>query len=330
MDTLTFINNIVSSLIWPVFLFLLLLHGDRLKQLLETFIETIGKRLKTANLKIMGQEVNLNLADIEKKLETDIRKLRIANETQRPIPYATKEEIDRVVAGIHTLELLDYPMENISDLVLLKCMGSYYYMIYDFDTSLKYFRNADRLIESQSVKEKLELYSSLGYLYVMRKDYLNANKYLTMASSIDNNFAWSDAGLGRIFRQTQPSTNNYESYFQSAIEKFKKGLGKEPLDYYSYFGLGYSYYWLGKLPEAIDYFTQAVQMNPNFALAYYNRAIARLKSAPSTEEQKNEVVKDLKEAIILNPRLKQFATEDEDLVSLRDHCCFQCLVLEKL
>jgi len=62
----------------------------------------------------------------------------------------------------------------------------------------------------------------------------------------------------------------FEQEYDRAIEAYKKAVKINPHSYPSYSGMGISYSWLGNFDEAAKSFTESININPNYSLAYVN------------------------------------------------------------
>lgn len=67
-------------------------------------------------------------------------------------------------------------------------------------------------------------------------------------------------------------------------------------DYLDYYEQGEFALRVGKLDRAVEQFTKSIQDNPNFFVAYHNRAIAY-----SRKGEYDKSIEDLKKAVQLNP-----------------------------
>jgi tetratricopeptide (TPR) repeat protein len=68
---------------------------------------------------------------------------------------------------------------------------------------------------------------------------------------------------------------------------------------------------LEKFDEAIATLGKGIEINPNFPVNFYNRACIY-----SLKGDKANAIKDLKQAITMNPDFKKSAVTDEDFKSL--------------
>ena len=143
MDTLTFVNNVAIALVWPAFLTFVILNTSKVKSFISSLLEPLTVRMETIELEVWGQKVKASRNSLEKKLQLDLKRLLQDDQISRPIPYASHAEIRKIVMGIHTLEMFDFPIETIEDLGILKCMGSYHFMTLDFEKAIKYYQIAN-------------------------------------------------------------------------------------------------------------------------------------------------------------------------------------------
>jgi len=89
------------------------------------------------------------------------------------------------------------------------------------------------------------------------KFYAEAKDYAEKSEYKDSAFLYK---VGRMYMKN----NSYER----AYEFFSKDLGNDPRNV---FGAGIAAKLIGKFPEAIDYLSRAISMNPNLYNAYYLR-----------------------------------------------------------
>jgi tetratricopeptide (TPR) repeat protein len=85
--------------------------------------------------------------------------------------------------------------------------------------------------------------------------------------------------------------------------------------------LGLAYIVLGDAKKAIEYYEQALKINPKDANACYNKACAC-----SLMDKKNEALADLKRAVELDPDYKEMAKNDNDFEKLWEERDFKNIV----
>lgn len=66
--------------------------------------------------------------------------------------------------------------------------------------------------------------------------------------------------------------NVYKRRYEWAVLDFTRLIQKNYIDYDILFGAGLAYYFMNETKKALDYFTQAIEKNPNHFEAYYFRA----------------------------------------------------------
>ncbi len=88
----------------------------------------------------------------------------------------------------------------------------------------------------------------------------------TLHDDPNNAAAYQHRGLIRSHSQED---------FTGAIEDFSQAIRLDPkAETYNYRGT--SYFWLGMHQKALEDYNQAIQLDPNLAIAYFNRAYAKL------------------------------------------------------
>ena len=101
-----------------------------------------------------------------------------------------------------------------------------------------------------------QTYWTLGYVYLMQKDYANAEKAVLQAVSIAPNFADGYGLLALI------SNNLGEA--ERAIDHVAKGMQLNPFYTWDYpYNLGRAYYTLGRYDDAIEVLERALERNEN-------------------------------------------------------------------
>lgn len=127
----------------------------------------------------------------------------------------------------------------------------------------------------------------------------NAEKYARKAVAMDDNnpqahtvlgqlyftnWNWEDAGeeLKRAIALNPSSAiahQNYSSYlmlqrkFAKSIAEIKKARDLDPLSIFIRTQVGWPYWYSGRYAEALQIWTDVVDLEPNFALAHYNRGL---------------------------------------------------------
>ncbi len=121
--------------------------------------------------------------------------------------------------------------------------------------------------------------------------------------------------LGSLYLQLQP-------HKKDAINHLNDALALDPDNALTYAHLGLAYYHLKSYTQAKKAFFAATQLNPKNAINHYNVACIH---AILGESQL--AIHKLKEALKLNPKLKEMAFKDQDLKSLHQDNDFKSLML---
>jgi tetratricopeptide (TPR) repeat protein len=160
----------------------------------------------------------------------------------------------------------------------------------------------------------------MGYEEDNKTNYVSAEQYYRESIKLNPNNAFVYTNLGNlVFR--------YNNNLDEAEFLYKKAIEIDAKDYIAYFNLGIL---LTKdkslFNEAELAYTKAIEINPNYAHAYFN--IACLRSISRKEENKDYAFKNLKMAIELDSKQKDFAKTDPDFDFIRDDPRFAEIVGE--
>lgn len=318
MDPLTLISNIVVALVWPSFLTIMLIRPEPLVKILSSITNSFSNN--KLELEVFGQKLNLNLNEIQRTLVVDLEEIIPIGKLRSPVPYVTYEEFNRIISRINTMKLLLFPIEKIDHLSILKCMGGYYYSIRDLPNAVKYYEKA-REISAQSGVLDQDIHSCLGFSYLSNKNFKLAEFYFKKIPFSDPIYPWGELGQGLCYLGIK--SGKTKTHLQTAEDQFEKQINDSPPDSWLHFGRGLSELFQKKYKESISSFDKAFEIDPQFFLACYNRAIAKLKSGYSNEDSCD----DLRIAINLNPIAKKRAIDDKDFISLRKERCYECLLV---
>ena len=323
LEIVKFFGKLLVELKWPIFLFILLWKANKVKEIISAF------KNMDIDMNLGGQKFKINSTKITSALDDRIHKLSIKTSKFKPFPHASREEYKGVVQIIRAMEFLGITSEKINNLAVLKCMGGYYFMVGNFDKALEYFLNAERQVEKKSNENgEVDIYTNLGYLYIVHKKYELAVTKFKKAKIIDQSSPWSELGIGDCYRLSGANSGIYEKYYDRAIAIFEKQINSNKLNYLANYGLALT--WRGKKEntKALDCFAEVTKLEPEFDVAYYMVAIMKLKIEPKDVDGAME---NMRRAINLNPELKNWvkkdAYEDEDLKPIREDKCFKCIVL---
>jgi len=130
--------------------------------------------------------------------------------------------------------------------------------------TLKGIRNFQKAIDVDN--DFFDAHLQLGMLYAGRKNKL-AVDYLNNALNIDPGNKEVTYYLALFYQET----NNYDK----AIQFYNAILDDDPDFYFALYNIGFiNLVYLKDFETAIDYFTQTVDINSEYADAYYNRGFA--------------------------------------------------------
>lgn len=104
--------------------------------------------------------------------------------------------------------------------------------------------------------ENYEVLNNIGVCLFMKKDYLNAMEFFHMSFYYNTNY--------------KIAIDNYNTaYYNYSAKNNKsmplKGLNENPLEYNS---MGWFYYYLGDMPNAIYYFKKSIKEDPDYQFSY--------------------------------------------------------------
>ncbi len=315
MDWLTFFSKIIPSVFWPITALILILKKDLLVDILKTF-----RRVK--KVKLAGQEIELHL-DLDKDLiQEAIENLPSDDFQYSIIPYVRLREVEEIVIQLETLKaLFNIRFCDIQNVSLLKLMAGYYYLKSDFEFSKKYYHQAEEMSRKKELNDEM-IYNGLGYSYFRLKDYPRAYRYFAKINEMNKKSPWGYLGLGIVKKTWKEDKTKWENHLKEAIELFQKAIENDPSSFINLFGESLAYIFLDDKKEALNILNNLIEKKPDFALAYYNRAVMNLELKSPTKE----VLSDLHTSVNLNPFLRNFAKADCDFDSIRDNSCYKCII----
>ncbi|MGB5219310.1 MAG: tetratricopeptide repeat protein [Smithella sp.] len=147
------------------------------------------------------------------------------------------------------------------------------------------------LIKSENIRKKILFPAGLGFLAIM-----------ALLSSQQCSY-WKNS-VTLFNHATQSIKNNYFAYdglgialieegkFEEAIESFSKAILIAPDYLVPYINRGNAYEKIGHNQKAIDDYNQAITMKPNYSVAYYDRGIVymKLRQYPIALEDFNKAI----------------------------------------
>jgi len=168
---------------------------------------------------------------------------------------------------------------------------------------------------AERFKEKApEAYASISLIYTKQGKLDEAIKMCEKAIEIAPTQIEGYAGLLGVYRAQDDVEKELEVHYTIA-EKFKEKLPE------AYVFISLIYTKLGNHDEAIKMCEKAIEINENYANAWYNRACVY-----SLKGDKQKALSDLKQAIELDKKYKEMAKSDEDVKALWDDTEFKKLV----
>lgn len=287
-------------------------------------IDILKSSSKGIELNIFGQQLKILPNEVEKEinlLEFDIEKIQPKGIGDGIIPYATDEEIEKVIKRMQVLEMIGLKIDAIEKIPVLKLMGSYYYMNEDFDKALSYYRVAEKISNAAQSKD-YSVFNAIGHVYLAYKDFDIACTFFEKVVELEPELPWGHQGIAEVYSAMEKDRDVIENYCNRAIGYFEKLISLKPMDYMAYFGLATTYRMLNNYEKAIENLNTVIKIRPAFAPAYYNKAIAVLIHTGDNDE----AIGCLRKAFVLNRNMKAFAIKDPDLEKLKQEKCYKCLI----
>jgi tetratricopeptide (TPR) repeat protein len=143
--------------------------------------------------------------------------------------------------------------------------------------------------------ESYELLNNIGVCYFQKKDYLNAMKYFHSAFVANTNY--------------KIAIDNYNIAYSNLISECKEisavslmGLDEKPVEYNS---IGWLYYYLDDIPDAVYYFKKSIKEDPEYQFSYislgfiyderrnYNTALQYLEKAEKIDDKNPDLLNNL-------------------------------------
>lgn len=166
---------------------------------------------------------------------------------------------DSITAAAKSLEL------NVNNAESHKLLGRDLSIIGRYDLATREFREALRLSPNSP-----EIHYNLGRVYAAQDDFLRAREELEKAIQLDSNYMEAYNALGFAMEALLDEAAALKNY-QAAIRLNEERHGKFDSPYVNLSGF---YNNQGKLDLAVEYANQALQLNPQSDLAYFQLAKA--------------------------------------------------------
>lgn len=126
------------------------------------------------------------------------------------------------------------------------------------------------------------------------------------------------AVIGNIYSERLENQKEALGYFRKA-----NILDAGNANYSNYIGI--SYFRMNDLDTALKHFNHALKLDPNDAVAFYNKACVF-----SRQGKSEKALKSLKKALEIDPSLQEEALRDSDFASLRDLSTFKDMTSQKI
>ena len=244
---------------------------------------------KRANYYYLNKEIDKGLADMQTaiKLQPDSSKYYVmlsdlyfakheTDLTEEALLKAISKDEDNNEARLKLAELQFYTRQyddcgkTIDEAVQRQPHNPKAYlikafMLKDLKDTVGYLRMLQLVIDQDS--REVKAYSELGYFYQQQNDPL-AISYYQNGLKVDPNNVDLHYNLGKMFQDMDK--------LEEAEQEYKKAIAIDSAHIPSLNNLGYLYLDdnVKKYNEAVDLFTQVLQINPQFVYAVCNRGVA--------------------------------------------------------
>lgn len=142
------------------------------------------------------------------------------------------------------------------------------------------------------------------------------NKALDFSDLNNENKAIIYRHMGDAYVDKGDCENNKSDY-EKALEYMEKAINENPGYWAAHNGKAMALKRLRKMDEAIKILEEVIVEERNYALAYYNLACYYSLESKERPNLKAKAIERYKEAIRLNPKLREFAKTDVELDNIR-------------
>ena len=206
----------------------------------------------------------------------------------RQIPEEFKQEADMAIpiddnrkmrnAFVKAYEYGKHPLINKTDSLMAYNAGYISILLEDFDTSIKYLREA----QGYGLENDGEVYKLLYYAYSGKKDNENAEKVLVEGIE-------KYPGNTELIELLLTHYSNAGKDISELTGLIEATLAKDPNNYNLNFGMGIIYDKMNDNESAIKYFKKASEISPNEFGPFFNWGVAQARLGDKLVGELNEI-----------------------------------------
>lgn len=327
--TIETLGVFIKNSFFPLLLFFVSVKNDWLFRIINMFNNYNGEfRVQFPGVAIEAISLD-QVKDEFISIEENIKRLTKNAPKGGTLPYLTYEERTEIVDKLIVLDAFGANLTKSKNLNLLILMGNYHYHCREFYMAEKYYQNAT-FLENTTVS----CYCNLGWARLKQRNYHKSLQAFQSARNIDPRSSHAVLGIAASLNG-RGELNEAINKVNEAIILFESNLKKRTNKYFLHCGLGIAkillYEFTKKkdenvLLEAIAHYDDAIGIDDNVGLAYYQKSCAFMRFNEVDDNKKNESVAALLKAILLNPTLREFAIDDEILKGVAPKRCFKCVI----
>lgn len=205
---------------------------------------------------------------------------------------------------------------NTKKSVVYSNLGNVYDMQGEYNKAIRTFQRAIILDPNN-----LDAYNNMGIVYVRQKEYTKARKFFMKAVELEPNFteAFNNLKLIEDLKESgtrhekdveeitadfkDPKQYNSQGNFyaklkeyEKAIESYQRAIQIDPNYAVAYYNLGNVYRDKKEHSKAIEYYRKAIQISPNYSVAYFN-----LGNIYAEQKEYDLALREYKTALTLSP-----------------------------
>lgn len=275
----------------------------------DKFLELIKKALvnlqidKCDKVEIFSEEISITDNIENLKTQKEIKELSFNDKLLRN-KSKTLESIENSLLLKSTLP----PSNNLEAKEILE-KGITLMSLRRYDEAIEYFNKAIDLRPNYA-----EAYNLKANAYIQNGRFNEAIELLDTAIKLKPNYRDAYLNKGTALFSLKR--------IEESISQYIKAIELDPNYPEAYFNLGSCYMILpNKKKEAIKAFSKAIELKKDYPAAYYNRACAYC-----VEDDIDNCIKDLEQAVKLDNSLKNIVKFDSDFASIHNNSKFKALV----